>query len=102
MHEHYVVQGLGRTAIANMLGCDRTSIRNAIRRLGIEPHPADVVAHPKLNDQDWLRREYRDRERSCADIAAELGCHPDTVSRWLGKHQIPARPNTHRTPRGRQ
>lgn len=45
----------------------------------------------KYRDEDWLRTEYVEKERSLTDIADELGCGSSTVSRWLKKNNIKTR-----------
>ena len=42
-------------------------------------------------ERNWLLREYVARERTCEDIAQELGCHRSTVSRALSRARITAR-----------
>lgn len=47
---------------------------------------------PQLADAEWLSREYVNGLRTAADIASELGCHKETIYRWLRHHGIPVRP----------
>lgn len=42
-------------------------------------------------DRDWLVREYVERQRSAADIAADQGCGENNILYWLAKHGISAR-----------
>lgn len=54
----------------------------------------DVMARPRpepLNDVSFLRREYVEKGRRVADIAAELGCADATVRRALNRHGLPRR-----------
>ena len=46
---------------------------------------------PKYRDEEWLREQYVERERTTTDIADELGCGAKTVQRWLKKHGIETR-----------
>lgn len=51
---------------------------------------------PKLRDAEWLRREYIEKERRMADIAAELGCSTGSVSYATRAAGLPARPRSDR------
>lgn len=42
-------------------------------------------------ERDWLVREYVERQRSCGEIAAEIGCTDANVLFWLRKHRIERR-----------
>lgn len=42
-------------------------------------------------DRAWLDREYTEKKRSSADIAAESGCGATAILFWLGRHNIPRR-----------
>lgn len=44
--------------------------------------------HWQLNDPEWLRTEYLERGRTGADLAAEVGVHPNTLARALERHGI--------------
>ena len=47
---------------------------------------------PKYRDEGWLREKYVEEHRTTTEIAEECGCAPSTVSTWLNKHDIEARP----------
>lgn len=42
-------------------------------------------------DESWLHEQYVERERSTTDIASEIGCRRQTISKWLDKHDIEIR-----------
>lgn len=42
-------------------------------------------------ERDWLEREYLERGRSAAEIAAEVGCRENHIHYWLHKYGIPCR-----------
>jgi len=42
-------------------------------------------------DEDVLRELYWEKEMSQPDIADELGCSAQTITRWMGKHDIETR-----------
>jgi ribosomal protein S27AE len=53
--------------------------------------------YPKLADRDWLAGEYCDKGRSCADIAAEIGCTASAVDLRLREFGVPRRSKGART-----
>jgi len=81
---------------AEAVGCTEGTVSQWCNRLGVETRDAqearDTGTPPELEDADWLRREYIDNERTCADIADEVDVTDLTVSRWLRRHDIPTRP----------
>lgn len=42
-------------------------------------------------DREWLKREYRERNRSASDIGIQQGITENAVLYWLAKLQIPRR-----------
>lgn len=46
---------------------------------------------PEWQTKMWLLREYWEKERSLADIAAEVGTYKSHVSYYMDKHNIPRR-----------
>jgi hypothetical protein len=55
------------------------------------------VRYPQLADRDWLAGEYVDKGRSCADIAAEVGCTASNVDLRLRQLGVPRRGRGQRT-----
>jgi hypothetical protein len=45
----------------------------------------------KLRDEQWLRKQYIDNERTQQEIAAELEVSESVIGRWLGKHDVDTR-----------
>jgi len=43
------------------------------------------------HDEEWLRAEYVDAERTTTDIADECDVTAETIRRWLNKHDIDLR-----------
>jgi hypothetical protein len=80
---------------AEAVGCTEGTISQWCDRLGVETRDAeearDAGTPEELEDREWLRREYRDEERTCADIADEVDVTPLTVSNWLRRHDIETR-----------
>lgn len=83
--------------IAAQLGCSTALVLRALERKGIDRRHTQVCAE-KLKDQNWLEREYVDKQRSGPDIAKELGCSKYAVYRALKRHDISARQRTNKRP----
>jgi hypothetical protein len=49
---------------------------------------------PLLNNKNWLIEKYINEHNSVLDIARQIGCSPQTVCRYLGKHNVPTRKKT--------
>jgi len=95
--EHLVVEYLlnGRSAadIAAEIGVSKTSVLAALRREQINAR-TPAGAHDKALTKSFLLREYVDHGRSSGDIAAQVGCAPQTVLRRLDSFAIPRRAHT--------
>lgn len=49
---------------------------------------------PKYRDEQWLREQYVEQQRSRNEISEDLDCHPMTVGRWLKRFDIEVRSKT--------
>ena len=87
----YETAGRSTVGIAAELGCHPSTVAKALARHGIPARPNGQRRPDKLADGGWLKAEYETGGRSTVGIAAELGCHPSTVSDALREHGIPAR-----------
>jgi len=97
----YREEGLSTTEIAEELDCSSSNISKWMQRHGIETDRAErisknrprvVDATPeKLTDSVWLEEKYIEQEKSCREIADEIGCSHSAVRGWLGEHGIPIR-----------
>jgi DNA-directed RNA polymerase specialized sigma24 family protein len=89
--------GTSVEVIARELGVRTGAVYRALQRRGVprthkRGHPTASFAD-RLT-ADFLAEEYERKERSTADIAAELGCSESTVRNWLRHHGIRARRRT--------
>ncbi len=50
-----------------------------------------VELDPMYRDPRWLTEEYKDKERTMAEIADDFGVTPMTINKWLNKHNIETR-----------
>jgi hypothetical protein len=74
--------------IAAEVGCRELAVREALVRARIPLRGVPPV-HPQLRDRDWLRQQHVERRLGVSDIAAQLGCHPETVRQALVVAGIP-------------
>lgn len=86
----HVDEGKSLAAIAKQVGCSPFDVGRALHRHGIAQRTHHRV-YPELADGDLLRRWYETEGLSASEIAAEVGCAPQTVSAALARHGIPAR-----------
>lgn len=88
----YATDGRSTSDLAAELGCSPAAVTTALRRHGIEVRGRGQARRfDKLEDVEWLRARYVDDEASSADIATELGCHPNSVLDALARHGIDRR-----------
>lgn len=80
---------------AETIGCTEGTISKWCDRLGVETRDfreaRDAGTPERLASESWLREQYVDKQRTCADISEQVGCTDTTVSRWLRRHGIPTR-----------
>jgi excisionase family DNA binding protein len=91
--------GTSAEVIARQLGIRVGAVYRALQRQNVprthkRGHPTASFAD-RLT-QAFLAEEYTQKERSTADIAAEVGCSESTIRNWLRYHGIRARNRTDR------
>jgi hypothetical protein len=119
-YERYFLRGItvcdrwqGRDGFANFLADmgERPFLGAEIDRidndLGYDPENCRWVDHATqtanrrywangqyecLTDAGWMRAAYVDDQMSISALAIEIGCHWQTVKRWLVKHELHPRP----------
>lgn len=72
LEERYINQLMTVDAIAEEIGCQKSSVARALKRLGLQAR-VHTSKYPQLNDKEWLLCEYVDNKRSIANIAIEIG-----------------------------
>jgi transposase-like protein len=91
LHEEYVVKGRSVAALAREHGVSDQAIRNWLRRRDIASRrPGGTQARDRLTFA-YLHREYEQRGRSVAEIAAQVGVSEQSVLRYLHRHGIEVR-----------
>lgn len=97
LYTQYHVLKRSQKEIAEECGVCQWTIYNWMDKLDIETRDrakASSLAQggdERLWDEGWLREQYVERERSCHDIADQLGVDHKTVYRALDHHDIDTR-----------
>ena len=103
LRDHSFVPASGELAAAHAAGAsiaelaerfDLTpkTVRTRLAGAGVPPRRRGrPVEFPRLQDPDWLRRQYVDRSRTAADIARALGCSETAVLDALRRLALPVR-----------
>ena len=78
--------------LARALGVTRSQARDVLaeRGIGVRPpgRPTGSSVLAQILTADFLRGEVAGRRRSVAEVAAEVGCTPKTVRRYLRLHGV--------------
>lgn len=88
LHQQYVVQERSVSDIADEVGYTGPGVLNWLEHWSIERRGEYQSTPDKLQDKSWLQEQYTKKMRKTSDIASELGCSVNTISRWLARHGI--------------
>lgn len=89
LYELYVEKQLPQREIADKLGCTQKTVMRNLKENDITARSEGrQVKYPKLKNKDWLYEQYYEEDRTCKEIADELGTYSGRVSQWLEKHDI--------------
>lgn len=104
MSEHYETKQLNSSQIAEIVGCDSTTVSKALAKLGIERRASgesikllndqreDKSVYAELNDVDWLQQKYEVEGLSTKQITELVGARtPNSVRQALIRHGIAVR-----------
>lgn len=95
LREQYVGQERSTYDIADELGVVKTTVAKWMREHSIDfRSPSQRVAKgdiSPLTDEDWLRDQYVNQERSMDNIADDLELSTGAVRSWLERHEIDRR-----------
>jgi transposase-like protein len=97
LRDKYWNERMNTTEIGRMVGVTRGTISNWLRRHDIPtrgrgPEEGVTYSDPgKLKDEEWLRNQYIEQEKSTRRIAKEQDVNDVTVLNWMEKHGIDRR-----------
>lgn len=87
LEARYHGDGWSQQRIADAVGCSRTAVTQAMKRLAIAARSPQQPRYRQLHDVDWLRGRL-DAGRSPAEIAADVGCDRTSVTAALRRHGL--------------
>jgi len=87
LRKQYIELGKQLRDIAAECGCCKTTVRNWFKAHRIERR-SGRLSDPRLEDGDWLRQQFREKDRTLSEIAEKCDCSEFTVKRWLNRHGI--------------
>jgi hypothetical protein len=93
LNEQIIIKERSFTDIAEEIGCTTAKVGRAANRHGIVREKGEWSrlrpdAIPELQDAEWLRREFIEKDRTTQSIADELKCSFWTVQGYLYKWRI--------------
>lgn len=95
VREQYKDKGKTTMEISNELNVSASSVRKWMDEHGIERRSnAECLSDgniKKLCDENWVREQYENQNKTTYEIADELDTTGSTVRRWMDKHGIERR-----------
>lgn len=96
LEEKYFWEGLSCREIAVIVGCNKSTVLDAFKRLNILRRTIpeanrNRIKYPELHDKKWLEEKYLDEKLSSLKIAEIIGCDSVSVRRALRYFSIPIR-----------
>jgi len=98
LHEQYVQKEKSAGQISNEIGCGEQTVYDWLNRHGIETRDAGDVftrrssrVDKRLEDEQWLRKEYEQRGRAMYDIAQQLDVTAPAIKYRLDEFGIERR-----------
>jgi|APHM01.1.fsa_nt_gi hypothetical protein len=95
LRQKYVNEELTMQEIADICDCANPTIYRKLKQSDIDTQEEGKRKKDgKHNDEDWLRQEYVEKERSAPAIAHECGVNRTTIYRRLRNFGIKVRAST--------
>lgn len=93
LRREYVDKGRTVKDIAEQFDMSRPGITHWMDKYGIDRRGHKEAQKPDkpYTDEDWLRQQYINKERSLHDIAAECGVSAAVILKWARRFEIPRR-----------
>jgi transposase len=88
----YLDERMTSRQIASILDVDSKTVCRWLAKSGVTMRNSGSEVISALSEREWLVGQYVAKHKSTTEIAKELGCSARSVSLWLRRHGIQARP----------
>jgi predicted DNA-binding protein YlxM (UPF0122 family) len=78
LEQKYIKENLTMREIGELIGCTKHPVYRALKKHGLQAR-AHSSKYPKLNDKEWLYKEYVTRKKSAKQISIDLKAPIGTV-----------------------
>ena len=90
LYQKYQNEMLSSQKIANIVGCERKTIDQWLRKVYIKKR--GFGGSKGIKPKEWLLKEYVKNGKSLHDLAIELKVSRRTIQHWLAHYGIPSHP----------
>jgi len=101
LYQQYAILGKTLQEIADDCGVREKTIWRWVQKFDIETRSGGPRPGP-WKDEDWLRNQYIEQQKSVYQIADEQDCNEKTIRNWLAEHGIETRDYSERHPASRE
>ena len=92
LRELYHSRQMSQREMAEAMGCRRQTVLKWMKRYEIPRRSFGAHQTPtELRDEEWVRRQHHELDKSVSEIADEIGCSKSAVSNALSRHGIEKR-----------
>jgi len=92
LQEQYVEKDLSTVDIGRKCGVAANTVATWLDKFNIEiQNPGNPISDRRLNNEEWLRKQYCEQRCSMSEIAEKCDCSRNTVRRRLNKHGVEIR-----------
>lgn len=87
LEEKYHVEGLNQSEIADLVGCDSSTVSRSMSRLDIKTRKGKPpVKYPELHNEEWVYEKYVEEYLTTGEIAEIVGCGRSHAIRSVSRH----------------
>lgn len=97
LYQQYALLGKTLQEIAEDCGVQKKMIWRWVQRFDFDTRSGGPRPGP-WKDEDWLRNQYIDQQKSIYQIADDQDCDEKTIRNWLAEHDIEPRDHRETTP----
>jgi len=101
LYQQYAILGKTLQEIADDCGVREKTIWRWVQKFDIDTRSGGPRPGP-WKEEDWLRSQYLDQQKSVYQIADEQGCDEKTIRNWIAEHGIKTRDYSDRHPASRE